>query len=102
MATISRDAVAMYDKSGAKERRIVAYTGPASYATGGDTLPPESVGLGRIEALLGLTISDGTTLYWGYYNQTTEMILWYSATGTEVPNATNLSTFTGRFEAIGR
>lgn len=102
MGTISRDAVSMFDKSGAKERRILAYTGPSSYATGGDSLPPESIALNVIEALLGLTISDGTTVYWGYYNPTTEMILWYSATTTEVPNATDLSTFTGRFEAVGR
>jgi hypothetical protein len=102
MATISRDAVQMQDKSGAKERRILAYTGPSSYATGGDTLPPQSVGLSKIEAIVGLVISDGTNVYWGYYNQTSQKILWYSATATEIANGTDLSTFTGRFEAIGK
>ena len=89
------------DRSGNYSRRVFNYAGPSSYATGGDSLTPESIGLGRIEALLGLVISDGTNIYWGYYNQTTEMILWYSATGTEITNATDLSTFSGRFEAIG-
>jgi hypothetical protein len=92
----------MFDKSGAKERRVVAYTGPTSYATGGDTLNPESVSLKVIEALVGLSISNGTNIYSGYYNQTTKKILWYSATATEITNATDLSAFTGRFEAIGK
>lgn len=102
MGTISRDAVQMQDKSGSKERRILAYTGPASYATGGDTLNPESIGLAKIEALVGLSISNGTNVYWGYYNPSTKKILWYSATATEIANGTDLSGFTGRFEAIGK
>lgn len=102
MATISRDTVQMHDKSGTKERRILAYTGPASYATGGDSLTPESVGLSKIEAIVGLTISNGTNVYFGYWNATTKKILWYSATATEIANATDLSGFTGRFEAIGK
>jgi hypothetical protein len=102
MGTISRDAVALFDKSGAKERRIIAYTGPAVYATGGDSLTPESISLKVIEALVGLLISNGTNTAWGFYNQTTKKILWYTATATEVTNATDLSAYTGRFEAIGR
>lgn len=102
MATISKDAVAQFDKSGAKERRILAYTGPLSYTTGGDSLTPESISLSKIEAIVGLTISDGTNVYFGYYNVSTKKILWYSATATEIGNGTDLSGFTGRFEAIGR
>jgi hypothetical protein len=102
MATLSRDATkGAFDRSGSYSRRVYGYTGPASYATGGDTLTPEQCSLGMIAAVLGLTISDGTTVYWGYWDPTTEMILWYSATATEVPNATDLSTFTGRIEVIG-
>lgn len=102
MATISRDAFPISDKSDANERRILAYTGPTSYATGGDSLTPESIGLSKIGAVLGLVISDGTNVYWGFYNLSTKKILWYSATATEIANGTNLSTFTGRFEAIGK
>lgn len=102
MGTLNRDAFPMQDRTGATERRILVYTGPASYATGGDSLTPESVALGKIGAILGLVISNGTTVYWGFYNVSTQKILWYSATATEVPNATDLSGFTGRFEVIGR
>lgn len=102
MGTISRDAVQMFDKSGSKERRVVAYSGPTSYTTGGDLLNPESIALKVIEALVGLSISNGTNTYSGYYNPSTKKILWYSATATEIANATDLSAFTGRFEAIGR
>ncbi len=104
MGTISRDAVAMFDKSGSKERRLIAYTGPSSYATGGDSLTPESISLKVIETIVGLVLANAaiTTVYWGVYDQTNKKILWFSATGTQVPNATDLSGFTGRFEAIGR
>ena len=85
MATISRDAVALHDKSGTKERRIVAYTGPASYATGGDTFNPEAIGLKTIDALVGLTISDGTTVLWGHYDPTNKKLKVYRCeqSGTE-------------------
>lgn len=99
--TISRDAVAMFDKSFTKERRILAYTGSTSYATGGDPLTPEMVGLGKIEAVIGAQISDGTNIYFGFWNATTKKILWYSATATEIANGTDLSGFTGRIEVIG-
>lgn len=102
MGTINRDAYPLEDRSGANERRIVPYTGPASYATGGDSLTPQSIKLSKIGALVGLIISNGTAILWGYYNQTSQKILWYSATGTEVTNATDLSAYSGRFEAIGK
>ena len=51
--------------------------------------------------MIGLTISDGTNVYTGFWNSTTQKILWYSATATQITNATNLSTFTGRIEVIG-
>lgn len=89
------------DRTGNYNRRVFQYTGPSSYATGGDSLTPESIGLGRIEALLGLTISNGAAILWGWYDRTNEKIEWYSATGTEVTNATDLSAYTGVFEAVG-
>lgn len=103
MGTISRDATnGFFDRSGAYERRVFGYTGPSSYATGGDSLTPESIALKQIAAINGMTISNGTNVYWGYYNQTSKKILWYSATATEIPNGTDLSAFTGRFEAVGK
>lgn len=90
------------DRSASYSRRIFQYTGPSLYATGGDSLTPESIGLGKIESLHGLVISNGSAILFGYYNRTTKKILWYSATSTEVTNATDLSGYTGNFEAIGK
>lgn len=100
--TINRNTFPIFDKAGATERRILSYTGPASYATGGDSLTPESISLSKIGAVVGMVISNGTTVYWGWWDATNKKILWFSATATEVPNATDLSGFTGTLEAIGR
>lgn len=103
MGTISYDAVkGGRDRSATYERRIFKYTGPAAYATGGDSLTPESIGLGMIASLHGLTIWNGTTVYWGVWDATNKKVLWYSATGTQVPNGTDLSGFSGFIEAIGK
>jgi hypothetical protein len=102
MGTISRDATKFFDKSFAYERRVFKYTGPSSYATNGDLINPESIALARIDALLGLIISNGSTQYYGWYDATAKKIKWFSATATEVSNATDLSTFVGWFEAIGK
>jgi hypothetical protein len=103
MATLDRNVTkGGFDKSGAYERRILGYTGPSSYATGGDSLTPEQCQLGMIAAVLGLVIWNGTNLYTGFWNSTTKKIIWLSATATEVTNATDLSAFTGRIEVIGK
>ena len=100
--SINRDAVQVQDKSASYERRLVRYTGSASYATGGETFNPEAIGLKTIVDILGLTIWNGTTLYWGHWDSTNKKIIFYSATGTEVPNGTVLSAFTGTFEVNGQ
>jgi hypothetical protein len=84
-----------------RKRQVAAYTGPASYATGGDLLDPGQFRLGTLDAILGLSISDGTTVHHGWYNVATGKIMWFVAAGTEVTNGTNLSTFTGRIEVVG-
>lgn len=101
MATITKIGD-FQDRSGSYSRRIFQYTGPTSYATGGDSLTPESIALGKIEALLGLFISNGTNTLSGFYNRTTKKILWYSATATEATNGSDYSAYTGVFEAIGK
>lgn len=100
--TINRNAFPIFDRTNATERRNLTYTGPSSYATGGDSLTPQEISLSKIVAVVGALISNGTNIYWGYYNGTTEKLLWYSATGTEIANGTDLSGFTGAFEVIGR
>lgn len=102
MGTINRNAYPLFDKSFANEIRLVTYAGPASYATGGDAFTPGTISLGKIGAVTGLTITNGATVYWGVYNATTQKILWYSATATEVPNTTDLSGFSGTFVVFGK
>ena len=88
--------------TGTLKRQIGRYTGPSSYATGGDTVDPNQWRLGAIDAILGLTISDGTTVHHGWYNPTTGKILWFVAAGTEVTNGTDLDAFSGDLEVVGR
>lgn len=103
MGTLSFDAAkGGFDKSFAYERRVFKYTGPSSYATGGDSLTPESVRLGMIAAILGLAIWNGTAVLWGVWDATNKKVLWYSATGTQVSNLTDLSAYVGYFEVIGK
>lgn len=95
-------ATRVQDMGATTRRPLVAYTGPASYATGGDTAVKTAAGLGKILAVLGLLISDGTLTYVGWYNPTTDAILWFDMVGAQVANAVDLSTFTGTFEIIGQ
>lgn len=100
------------DVAGVRRRNIGNYVGPVSYANpGGDVLTAASLGLAVIEkfsvpqlasdangaAIRGLTLvyaADGTTV----------TVRWYTdvAASTEVANAVDLSTYSVRFEAIGR
>lgn len=100
--TISRDAVAFFDKLFDHQVRVVALTGSTSYATGGDTFTPEMLSLGKIEAVVGAYLWNGSAVLWGVWDPTNKKLLFYSATGTEVTNATNLSTYSGRFLVVGK
>ena len=88
---------------GATTRRYMpAYTGATSYATGGDTGLLAALGVGQIVTVLG-TLSNGTALIMVKYVHSTEKLLMFSlATGAEVANAVDLSTYTGVLEVIAR
>lgn len=107
MATKNTTTVRFQDSAGIRKRRVFQYTGPASYATGGDTLTATELGLSAIECVLGLTISNGTLVLIGWWNRSTGKIMWFDSpagaggTLTQVANATNLSTFTGFVEVVG-
>ena len=90
------------DRSGSYSRRIFKYTGSIAYATGGDTFNPEAVGLGKIEAILGLTLWNGSAVLFGFWDQPNKKILWYSATSTQVTNGTDISAYVGYLEVIGK
>ena len=105
MPTLDRTIGAYHDSSTSRLRKIGGYTGPASYAAGGDSFTAGDVGMGRIEHLvLGVAINGALTatrlLIW---NPLTSRVLWFiPSTGAEVAGAVDLSTFTTRFEAIGQ
>lgn len=101
MATLDKD-LAPHDGSNTCRRWVLGYTGPSSYATGGDSMTPEDVGMGKIFAVLGLTITNGTLTYIGWYNRSTEKIMWFDMAGAQVANGVDLDAFTGSFEVIGQ
>lgn len=82
---------------------VDTYTGPASYATGGDSFVPGDVKLGVIDALLFELARNAAGLIYGIrYDYTNQMAIWYVlTTGAEVANGTDLSGYSARFVAVG-
>lgn len=99
---IDRSVGNYYDSSSSFIRRVARWTGPTAYATGGESATPASFGLGTIVVAQFAPASDGTTIRSVVWNPTTQKLQWFVAAGTEVPNATDLSTFTAQFEVIGQ
>ena len=105
MPTITKNTTIRFqDDAGIRRRHMAFYTGPASYATGGDGFTPGDVNLGVIEMVqFELAINAGGTIYGLIHDGTNEKVIWYVLdTGSEVANGTDLSGFQCRFEAIGR
>jgi hypothetical protein len=107
MATIDKTIGAYHDSSQARIRKIGGYVGPVSYATGGDTITAAELGMARIEHI-DFGVATNGTLYRTlvFIPSTTTgggVIRWLDATnGTEISAAANLSTYSTRFEAIGK
>ena len=88
-------------------RRTVVgtYTGPASYATNGDAVSADDLGLSNIRVLTLGVAGDAANitprlLRW---NAAQTKIMWFVPdTGAEVANATDLSAFTATLYAEGR
>jgi len=88
-------------------RRSVSgtYTGPASYATGGDSIDADDLGLSSIRALtLGIAgDASNITPRLLRLNAAGTKIMWFVPnTGSEVANAPDLSAFTASLYAEGR
>ena len=101
MPTITRSTFNYNDASNSRLRRTGIYTGPASYATGGDACTPADLGLGKVHVLLFEPASNGTLVVHPLYDYTNQKVKWFAAAGTEIANATDLSAYSSRFEAIG-
>lgn len=100
---LDRSAVKNYfDTTGAELLRVGRWTGPASYATGGEDVSPSVFGLGYVNAVVAAVITDGTSFRIGAWNITTGKLQWMVPnTNVEVANAVNLSTFTGAIVVFG-
>jgi hypothetical protein len=103
VGTIDRTIGSYHDSSNARIRKIGRYVGPASYATGGDSLTPGALGLGKLEHLsFELAINSAGTVRGLVYDHANETVFWVVLdTGAEVANGTDLSGYSARFEAIG-
>lgn len=99
--TIDRTIGPYHDSSNARIRKVGLFTGPTSYATGGDSVTPALLGMGRVEALLMEPFTNGSVIIFARYVPADETVKFFDMAGVEIANLTNLSTYTARFEAIG-
>lgn len=107
MPTIDKTVGQYHDSSNACIRKIGGYTGPASYVAGGDPIVPGDLGMARITLMLFSIATDGTDFLYPVWVPAASggggKVLWLvGATGVEVAAEEDLSTFTARFEAIGK
>lgn len=105
MPTIDKTLVPYHDSSNACIRKVGGYTGPASYATGGDPIVPGDLGMARISVIFFTPATNGTLFVYPVWVPSASggAVKWLvGTTGVEVAAAVNLSGYTARFEAIGK
>lgn len=92
---------------GDKQRGVFDHTGPASYQTGGETVPANDFGMNLIDFVLMSAYSlSGNYIVIAFYplsqGVSTITLAWYQvATGIQPPQGTNLSTEHVRIEVTG-
>lgn len=89
------------DGSNTKRRILAVYTGPASYVTGGDPFTAADVKLGAIHFMDIENASNGTVVLVVRYDYVNNKMDWFDLAGVEIANATDLSAYSARFEAVG-
>lgn len=78
------------------------YTGDASYTTGGYSITPATFDLDSIDHVIA-TLAPVTAAGLAWFNDTTKKLMLGTAlTGTEVSNATNVTTVTGKLIVRGK
>jgi hypothetical protein len=105
MPTISQTSVRMKSVMGIRFERILDYTGPASYATGGDSFAAGDVSLGIIESVdPGIALdANGANPRLLTWNPTTQKMQWFvPSSAAEVAAAVDLSGYTVRVQVFGK
>lgn len=101
---ISETSFPARDRLNDRMVRQVRYTGPASYATGGDPVAATTdLGMGEVFAVTGSLIGSGSAVrlvFFDYTNQKLQMFV--PNTGAEVANAVDLSGFSGVLTFYGK
>ena len=81
--------------------RQVKYTGPSSYAAGGDAFNTIQTGMGEVYAVVGATISNGSAIRVGWFDYTNQKLLWFVPnTGSEATG--DLSAYSGMITIYGK
>lgn len=101
MPSLNFDQYRAEDVRSTKRVISAVYTGPASYATGGDSFTPGDVKLGQLHYLSIEPPSNGSVILLARYDYTNQKVKWFDMAGAEVANGTDLSTYSARFEAVG-
>jgi hypothetical protein len=82
-------------------RQIAGYTGPASYAAGGDALAPADFRMGKIFAVLGAVITNGSAVRVGVWVASSQKLQFFVPnTGSEATG--DLSGYSGTIEVVGQ
>ena len=100
--TVVRTIGDYHDRSNSFIRKVGQLTGSSSYATGGDSLPAQALGMARVDALLPQTFTNGSVIILAHYVSSSGLLKFFDMAGAEIANTTDLSTYTARFEAIGK
>lgn len=101
---IDQTTVPKHDASNDRIRKFITVSGPASYATGGESMPPVSIGLSRID-LFNASVAmsaAGTTCRVLAYDVADQKIQWFGENFNEIANGVDLSTYSAVVEVIGR
>jgi hypothetical protein len=98
--TVTRTIGNYHDSSNARIRKI-GELAAGVYVTTGEVLSAATLGLGRVEALLVEPFTNGSVILIGRYDYAAGRMKIFDMAGVETTNATDLSAYTARFEAIG-
>lgn len=106
--TLSETSFSARDRLADRMVRQVRYTGPASYAAGGDPVnAPTELGMGEVYVVVGeignVSGAVSTAIRLPHFDYANQKIQWFIPnTGAEVAGAVDLSGFSGVLTFFGK